>query len=337
MKKNICLFFSTIFFALLVFTNCTRDPEVDSAVINIKDPETTTTCSRADITVQVFALSSHESYLQGPFDVKIYYSTYADFSENDNVPSVSAVIQTNGKYVASLTNLTDATQYYYKVKLSNSISSAIFGPYQFRTQDVQSPELANTAVYNVNYSTASFSSSVTANGGTEITEWGFCWGTDPNPTLESCSGHKSVSLSGSLASNATGLNAGTTYHVRAYARNSRRLSYSGDASFTTEAYHVPTVVTLSINADSVSYTWANARGRVDAAGAESIVARGFYYSTNPNPYPNGQKVNANGTGLGQFWKSLNGLQSGTKYYICAYAQNSAGRVGTGVVVSFTTK
>ena len=69
-------------------------------------------------------------------------------------------------------------------------------------------------------------------GGAEITERGFYWGTNPNPSeadnkvvLENEAGYKTKVL--------LGLTPNTTYYVKAYATNSEGTSYSEVVSFTT--------------------------------------------------------------------------------------------------------
>lgn len=329
MKKNILLVLLVVF--TTIFTACTRDLELTIDPIDIESTVANTQYTSADITVTLNTSSLSQ------LDVWVHCSTTSSFNSDDAAISVQAHKNNTRQYKAQLYGLTDNTHYYYKVSLVNSVSSVEYGPYEFSTQEILAPSLSTTAVSSVSYSTATFSSAVTADGGSDIIERGFCWGTSVNPTLESNSGCCSSSLGGALVNTATGLNDGTTYHVRAYARNTKSVGFSEDVSFSTIAYNSPFVTTLPFSSDNISYTWVTAKGRIDGIGGESIVARGFYYGTSPNPYPNGQKVNADGQGTGTFSKTINGLQSGTTYYICAYAQNNGGKIGTGEVVSVTTK
>jgi uncharacterized repeat protein (TIGR02543 family) len=95
------------------------------------------------------------------------------------------------------------------------------------------PTVVTGAVTAVTTSAAVLSGSISSDGGGEITEYGFAWGTGANPTI--LSDHKAAGTGGSadFTVSLTGLIANTTYHVRAYAKNSAGTSYGADVSFTT--------------------------------------------------------------------------------------------------------
>ena len=86
--------------------------------------------------------------------------------------------------------------------------------------------------------TAPTVSSVSANAaylqatavGTGITTRGFCYGTQADPTVD---GQKVISVSKDMAVTISSLQAGTTYHVRAYAQTNTDVVYSNDVTFTT--------------------------------------------------------------------------------------------------------
>jgi uncharacterized protein (TIGR02145 family) len=83
----------------------------------------------------------------------------------------------------------------------------------------------------INYSATS-GGSISATGGSSVTQRGVCWSTSQNPTSASSSTNDGNGT-GSFTSNLTGLTANTTYYVRAFAINSAGTAYGNQQSFTT--------------------------------------------------------------------------------------------------------
>ncbi len=99
------------------------------------------------------------------------------------------------------------------------------------------------AVTNMNPTTAQTGGNVTSDGGASITAKGVCWSTNANPTTSNGKTTDGNGI-GSFDSSITGLIAGASYHVRAYATNSVGTAYGNDISFNTPyvaALYVSTV------------------------------------------------------------------------------------------------
>ncbi|WP_188444325.1 MBG domain-containing protein, partial [Belliella aquatica] len=94
------------------------------------------------------------------------------------------------------------------------------------------PTVTTSAVTNITSSEATFSGEVTGDGGATVTERGFVYGTETNPTTSNTKVQEGTEI-GSFSEVVTGLIAGTTYYVRAYAINSEGTSYGVVESFTT--------------------------------------------------------------------------------------------------------
>ncbi|MCX6249651.1 MAG: hypothetical protein NTX61_02760 [Bacteroidetes bacterium] len=76
---------------------------------------------------------------------------------------------------------------------------------------------------------------VTSDGGASLTERGFVWGTSVDPTIDPPN-HKVIEGGTAVSTfnaSLTGMNAGVTYHVRAFATNAINTSYGVDKTFTT--------------------------------------------------------------------------------------------------------
>ena len=172
--------------------------------------------------------------------------------------------------------------------------------------------------------------------GSEITDIGICWGTSPNPTLSS---NKITIVPGSnpFTGSITGLTADTKYYARAYATNSAGTSYGNEVTFTTnnitKATTIPTLTTTGIT--SITTTTAVSGGTITDDGGGDITSRGVYWNRTPGSdiYPD--EITSDGIGTGSFVSNLTKLNSGTTYYVTAYAVNSAG-IAFGPTLSFTT-
>ncbi len=92
--------------------------------------------------------------------------------------------------------------------------------------------LTTQAVGNITNSSATSGGNITVDGGTPITQRGICWATIQNPTTAN-NNVVSGTGTGSFTANLTGLNANTTYYVRAYAINTAGTAYGNQLSFTT--------------------------------------------------------------------------------------------------------
>ena len=94
------------------------------------------------------------------------------------------------------------------------------------------PLLSTTPASNITTTSAISGGVIADDGGTTIISNGVCWGKTENPTIEGSKTNESVGT-GQFVSNLTGLDAGTTYHVRAYATNPVGTSYGADMTFLT--------------------------------------------------------------------------------------------------------
>lgn len=94
----------------------------------------------------------------------------------------------------------------------------------------------------------------------------------------------------------------------------------------------PTVTTKSVS--GITHNSAICGGDVKNDGGANVYVRGVCYSTSQNPTVDGSHT-LNGEGTGEFTSTITGLSPNTKYYIRAYATNSAG-TSYGEEKSFTT-
>jgi hypothetical protein len=113
--------------------------------------------------------------------------------------------------------------------------------------------ITTTAISLITQTTATSGGNVTNNGGATVTARGVCWSTTANPTIADMK-TSNISGSGAFASSITGLTAGTTYYVRAYATNSVGTSYGNEISFTTLATYSNKYLFRDTTSTGVLYT-----------------------------------------------------------------------------------
>ena len=91
-------------------------------------------------------------------------------------------------------------------------------------------EVQTGEVSDVTASRVRVDGKVTRDGGYEVTECGFCWGTEHEPTIEGLHIKASVGL-GKYSCYFSGLQQGQTHYVRAYAVNEEGVAYGEEVEF----------------------------------------------------------------------------------------------------------
>ncbi len=234
-----------------------------------------------------------------------------------------------GAFSADLGGLDPATTYYVRAYATNAEGTSYGAETAFTTGAVP-PTVTTGAVSGVTASGASVAGEVTADGGAAVSARGVAYAKAANPSLADAS-VAGGSGTGAFDAELTGLDAGTTYYVRAYATNAEGTTYGAETTFTTDAV-VPTVTTGTVSA--VTSADASVAGEVTADGGAAVSARGVVYGTTSNPTVADASV-VSGSGTGAFSAGLTDLAPATTYYVRAYATNAEG-TSYGSEVSFTT-
>lgn len=193
------------------------------------------------------------------------------------------------------------------------------------------PVLSTTAGSNQSFTSFTTGGNITDNGGKSVTKRGVCWSTTANPTIANDTTING-SGDGAFVANISGLTAGTTYYVRAYAINSIGTAYGNEVQVTTSAYVLPVVTTDTVV--SITINSAVSGGNVTSTGGDVLTAKGVCWSTSQNPTISDSHT-TDGTAAGAFVSNISGLAANTTYYVRAYATNSVG-TAYGNERSFTT-
>jgi hypothetical protein len=193
------------------------------------------------------------------------------------------------------------------------------------------PTLTTVAISEITQTSATSGGKISDNGGSEITARGVCWNTSHNPDAGS---EKSTegSGNGTFVSSISGLAPDTKYYVRAYATNSKGTAYGNELSFTTTVVLLPQLTTTDVT--GITSSTAISGGNIISDGGGNITARGPCWNTSPSPVV-GNAKNIETGGIGTFVSNITSILPSTKYYVRAYATNSAG-TNYGNEVVFTT-
>jgi uncharacterized protein (TIGR02145 family) len=236
-----------------------------------------------------------------------------------------------GSFDVNITGLVPNTMYYIRAYATNSAGTAYGNEVSFTTTSLVVPVLTTTAVSSVSQTTAVSGGIISSDGGASVSERGICWSATGNPTTED---HKTSegTGTGSFSTTLSGLSAGTTYHIRAYAINSVGTGYGNDIQFTTQTLSVPVLTTVEVT--SITLTSATSGGNVTSDGGSDVTVRGICWAKTSNPTTASSNITS-GNGTGIFTGSMEGLEPETTYHVRSYATNNTG-TGYGNDISFTT-
>jgi|GEM_PF-2428180 len=242
-----------------------------------------------------------------------------------------------GTFTSNLTSLTAGTTYYVRAYATNAAGTSYSPQVSFTSAAAPTlPVVTTNPNTNLKYNAVTFNGSMTNLGGVNVSEYGFCYATTQTPTLlnnKLVSGTNASTI-GSFAVNASNLNPGTTYYVRAFATNTVGTAYGAQITFTTPAIINPALTFGA--ASNLTFKTANVNGNITSEGDLPITEYGFCYSnTATSPTITNTKTACNNLSNGSYSSQLTGLSQSTKYYIRAYATTSTGTYYSSVS-NFTT-
>ena len=221
-----------------------------------------------------------------------------------------------GTFKIVLNSLVENTKYFVRAYAKNEKGYTYGDEKTFQTQDIRLPKVATSSVSNETFSSANISGKLLDDGGVPIIEQGFCYSKQPNPDI-----NDAIAISPNLNLFLKNLEDGTTYYVRAFAKNRKGIGYGETISFKTIAYTYPEIFTHEITTYTTNSAEIN--GKVINEGNTSVSERGICLGTNRNPTINDTK-GAAGSGPGSFGHTFRNLIEGQVYYARAYAINQKG-------------
>lgn len=162
----------------------------------------------------------------------VYATSHNPTLDNNSVNNGSGT----GEYTSTITELTAGTTYFVRAFATN-VNGTYYGNEVAVTTTATTPSVlpsvTTITVTNVTTSEATVRGAVTSDGGENVTQRGFVYGTEPNLPIASSSIVYHGTGVGQYVNLLSSLLSGQTYYVRAFATNSVGTAYGDELTFTT--------------------------------------------------------------------------------------------------------
>jgi len=161
-----------------------------------------------------------------PIDMKGFcWSTHPNPTIADNITYGSSdYLNPTKKFIGSIQELAFSTTYYLCAYAKNQEGIGYGKIVSFKTGPLEKPSVMTFAPQNISLSSVICGGEVGEDGGSQIIEYGICWGTTPTPTIED---NKVITRDGKnrFSFKISGLSENSIYYSRAYATNGIGTNY----------------------------------------------------------------------------------------------------------------
>ena len=188
----------------------------------------TTKSAPAVYTDEAIQITAHSAMVSGGYtsdggeaitDCGICYSFSTNPTTNDNHVALTVA----QSFECTLSDLRPNTTYYARAYVVNKNGTAYGNEITFTTTTVQ-PVVKTVSATKASATTISATGTVASDGGHTVTERGICYDTNATPTIANSKVLCGEGI-GTYSCTISALQAGKTYYVRAYAINSKGISY----------------------------------------------------------------------------------------------------------------
>lgn len=259
------------------------------------------------------------------------YGTRGEPTVADNRKIVSGY--GTGAFSLSVSGLAYPVTYYVRAYLVQS-GETIYGNTVTFTTAYVPVSVTTSAATKVTDNSARLNGVISNVGEPQYTQRGFCYSKySYSPTISDDKISETNYFQGNYYKDITGLEAGQTYYVRAFAIQDGEPVYGNTVMFTTN--RLPEVITNSVTqlapvdmGGGFYFQWsAKFNAIIVDSGSPEYISRGFVYNTTANPTAgSGTKVPVSGRGTGSYSVTVSNLSNYQIYYVRAYVQTSSGYV-----------
>ena len=249
----------------------------------------------------------------------------------------------NTLFSVNVPKLTEAKTYYIMAFAGNAQGVKFGNPVSVTTA-ANKPTIETIQVSNNTGYIAKSGGNIISNGGSPITAKGILWSKTKDAKIETTTtstnqGPGPAIFPATFTSDLTSLEPGTTYYVKAYARNVIDVAYGAEIEFKA------TPLSPVIAPASFVNKYANSVEVLSSIiydGGSPVRDFGFVYHTSPNPTltnggtkePYGNNTNGISKNI-NFSSLLNNLKSGFTYYITSYVTTDVKTVYGTPEITFT--
>ena len=311
MKKS-TLIYAFLLVLTTIVVSCKKDTEVNKDTFKIEN-------EKVEASTQSVKITGTYAYLGAIDGITLELGRQADLMDGD----AYRTLLEGTDFSVEVKNLRTNTTYYYRY----SVDYGGKAPYSteiktFKTEEYNLPEVKSKEVVSVGVNRAEVSGEVLSDGGGDaVTLRGICWSMSHNPSVGDEYANAGEGI-GTFTCELTNLQPEKTYYARAFAGNSKGVSYGEELTLLTMAAgSLAEVKTIGITGNA--NLQATVSGEVTNEGASSVIERGVCYGKEHYPTTSGLHVSA-GSGTGEFSCQLTNLEAGATYYVRAYAINGQG-------------
>ncbi|HWP97306.1 MAG TPA: Ig-like domain-containing protein [Syntrophomonadaceae bacterium] len=264
------------------------------------------------------------------------YGFYWGTSSNPTTKhSLSGSVSEGDDFYYDLSGLDEGTKYYFKAYAENSEDTSYGDVLSFTAgwDNSGDAEVETDSASSIDDDRATLNANLVSDGGSDITEYGFYWGTSSGSlSHHKIAGYNDISEGDDFDCRLTDLDEDETYYYKAYVISDGDYSYGSVRHFTTDSDYYdnndddyygsrPSVTTKTPDSES---GYARLYGVVRSRGDSRVRSYGFYWGTDSSPDTK-VEVNDNNISPGStFSYHLDDLTDGSTYYVKAYATNSHG-------------
>lgn len=193
-----------------------------------------------------------------------------------------------GTYTSVINGLTANTTYYIRSYATNAKGTA----YNNQIAVITLPSVNISSSSDITYKSAKISASLPTQGTNTITEYGICWGSTSEPTINTNKIQGDNLINSNYSCLLTGLETETKYYIRAYVSNDSGTNYSEQNTFTTPAdpYTVSDGLLAFYNFDS-----QNANDEI--GNFNGVISGGVTIVNSSTPDSKGYSASFDGTGF----------------------------------------